>query len=107
MSRPNWKRTERRIAEELGGQRVPVTGRQRGDAPDIAHPTFAIEVKHRASLPQWLLDACNQAQACRRGDQVPIVILHMAGWHHGQDLVCIRMADFKRLSTLAESIEVE
>ncbi len=51
MSERAWKRTERAIAARLGGVRVPVSGRQRGDAPDIAHPTFAVEVKSRASLP--------------------------------------------------------
>ena len=46
-----WKRTERRIAAGLAGVRVPVTGRARGDAPDIPHDRLALEVKHRAALP--------------------------------------------------------
>jgi hypothetical protein len=33
----DWKQAERRIADLLGGQRIPVTGRQRGDTPDIEH----------------------------------------------------------------------
>jgi hypothetical protein len=41
MSWP-WKRTERSIATRLGGQRVPVSGRARRDAPDIAHPRLAL-----------------------------------------------------------------
>ncbi len=31
----NWKACERRIAELLGGKRVPVTSRQGGDTTDI------------------------------------------------------------------------
>jgi hypothetical protein len=55
--KPDWKRTERKIAAQLGGRRVPVTGRARGDAPDVAHDWLAIEVKHKARLPDWLHDA--------------------------------------------------
>ena len=46
-----WKRTERRVAAEPAGVRVPVTGRARGDAPDIAHDRLSLEVKHRVALP--------------------------------------------------------
>lgn len=45
MNRGTWKHAELEIAALLGGERVPVTGRQRGDAPDIDHPTLSIEVK--------------------------------------------------------------
>ena len=62
MSDKRWKATERRIAALLGGRRVPVSGRGRGDAPDIAHPWLALEVKDRATLPAWLLDALDQAE---------------------------------------------
>lgn len=46
-----WKRVERAIAAAVGGERVPVTGRQRGSAPDVSHASLAIEVKHRKKLP--------------------------------------------------------
>jgi hypothetical protein len=47
----DWKTAERRIAKELGGTRVPVTGRGRGDVPDIEHPALSVEVKSRRRLP--------------------------------------------------------
>lgn len=96
MSKTNktWKRTERKIAALTGGKRVPVTGRARGDAPDVAHDTLAIEVKHRAALPAWLHSAMAQAVASQRGEQLPIVILHEAGQRHAQDYVIMRLADF-------------
>nr|MBA3415748.1 hypothetical protein [Chloroflexia bacterium] len=65
-----WKQTERRIAAMLGGERVPVSGRGRGDAPDVAHDSFSIEVKHRQTLPGWLLDALAQAEAASAGNRV-------------------------------------
>lgn len=91
-----WKRTERRVAAVLGGgaKRVPVTGRQRGDVPDIAHPLFCPEVKHRKTIPAWLHDAMAQARAAMRGGQLPIVVLHQHGARHADDLVVIRLADF-------------
>ncbi len=37
MSRATWKRIERSIAGIIGGERVPITGRARGDTPDVRH----------------------------------------------------------------------
>lgn len=41
----DWKACERRVAEVLGGVRVPITGRQRGATPDVEHAALSIEVK--------------------------------------------------------------
>ncbi len=49
----DWKQAERRIAAILGGRRIPVSGRGRGDNPDIEHPALSVEVKARASFPAW------------------------------------------------------
>ncbi len=94
MSRATWKRTERDIAGIIGGERVPVSGRQRGDQPDIAHPWLSIECKHRQSVPQWLQEALKQARAAVRGDQLPVAIIHRHGGRHADDLVVLRLADF-------------
>jgi hypothetical protein len=68
MNRSTWKHAESAIADLLGGRRVPVTGRQRGDAPDIDHPTLAIEVKKvgqgkRPMVNERLKEALEQATA--------------------------------------------
>jgi hypothetical protein len=47
----DWKTCERRVAEVLGGKRVPVSGRVRGYCPDVEHPTLSIECKNRKKLP--------------------------------------------------------
>lgn len=96
-ARSSWKRTEREVARRLGGRRVPVSGRQRGDVPDVEHPLWSVEVKHWAQLPARVLDAMSQAIAASRGDQVPIAVLHQAGEEHGSDLVVIRLDDFVEL----------
>lgn len=91
----DWKACERRIAKLLGGQRIPVTGRQRGDTPDIEHPALSIEVKSRKSLPAWLLDALNQAQAASKdGKKMPVVVLHQDHAPYAHSLVVLRLKDF-------------
>lgn len=82
-----WKRAERRVSAELGGVRVPVTGRGRGDAPDIAHPVLSLEVKHRARLPAWLTGALEQARASSRDGRVPVAVLHASGARYA-DALC-------------------
>lgn len=75
-----WKCLERRLAALLGGKRVPVTGRsgkQGQESPDIEHPIFSIEVKHRGDIPKWLRHACQQAEASRKPHHLAAVaILH-------------------------------
>jgi len=90
-----WKRTERAIAAYVGGRRNPITGRQRGDVADINHDWLSVEVKHRAKLPAWLHDAMSQAVAAQRDGQLPVVILHEAGTRHDEDIVCVRLKDFR------------
>ena len=100
MSQADWKRAERTIASRLNGQRIPVSGRARGDAPDIAHPRLSIECKHRKSLPAWLHEAMAQAVACAGPEQIPFAILHEHARRHDDDLCIIRLAD---LTALLES----
>jgi len=97
VTNPAWKRTERAIAERLGGQRVPVSGRQRGDAPDIAHDRLAIECKRRRSVPAWLLEAMAQAEAAARPGQLPVAIVHRHGGKHADDLAVLRLSDLAAL----------
>jgi hypothetical protein len=88
-----WKNVERKIAALLGGQRVPITGRSRGSAPDIAHRLFSIEVKHREAFPDWLMDAFRQADASNNGAQIPLVVLHQKGVKFDQSLAIMRVCD--------------
>ena len=90
MPDKRWKATERKIAALLGGRRVPVSGRGRGDQPDIAHPWLAIECKDRATLPAWLLDALAQAEGSASADQLPVTVLHRAGDRHDRALMVLR-----------------
>jgi hypothetical protein len=93
----DWKTCERRIAQLLGGQRVPVSGRTRGDVPDVAHHRLSIEVKSCKTLPAWLLNALAQARAATKDGRVPVAVLHQDGQQYRDALVVMRLADFVEL----------
>jgi hypothetical protein len=94
MAEKPWKRTERRVAALLGGTRVPVSGRARGDRPDIDHEWLSPEIKHRAAVPRWLADALAQARAAARDQQLPVVIIHESGARFENALVVLSLSDF-------------
>ena len=73
---------------------MPVSGRGRGDAPDVAHLSLAIEVKSRKRLPAWLEGAVCQAEASVKDDRVPMVVLHQDGRRYAECLVVLRLKDF-------------
>ena len=90
----DWKACERKIAEILGGIRVPITGRQRGATLDVEHPTLSIEVKSRKTVPAWLLDALEQAQVASENGRLPVTVLHQDRKPYREALVVIRLEDF-------------
>ena len=91
-----WKRNEREIAKYIGhAERVPITGRQRGDRPDIEHYWLSIEAKLRESLPAWIHDAMRQAEAAARPRQLPVTILRQKGTNVRDALVVIRLEEFR------------
>ena len=101
----SWKTCERQIAVLLGGRRVPVTGRSRGDAPDVEHPTLSVEVKSRKRIPAWLEEAMAQAEAAAKQPQLPIAVLHQDGRRYQDALVVLRLKDFyKRLECKCASV---
>jgi hypothetical protein len=100
-----WKAVERKIAALLKGVRVPITGRIRGSAPDIQHELWSIEVKHRESLPDWLMDAFAQADASNDGTKIPLVILHQKGQKFDQSLALTRLENVVQLQTTIEELE--
>jgi hypothetical protein len=93
----SWKTCERRIAEELGGVRIPVSGRGRGDNADVDHPSLSIEVKSRKKLPAWLLDAIAQAEAAASPNQLPVAVLHQDRSRYSDALVVMRLSRFESL----------
>ena len=78
MSDTLWKQTERKLAQLLGGQRIPVHSTS-GVACDVSTPTLSCEVKERKDLPAWLEDAVDQSKTNCEANKMPVVILHKKG----------------------------
>jgi|TARA_B100000902_G_scaffold78920_1_gene83629 Holliday junction resolvase len=95
-----WKKFERWVAEfltELGddADRVPVTGRTRGSAPDVTSNTLSIECKYRKKIPEWIKDAMRQAVASSRNGTVPVVFIKENGTAFDDTLIVFRAKDFR------------
>lgn len=94
MADKTWKSIERKVAKAFGGERVPVTGRARGSAPDVRHWRYSFEIKHRKGLPSWLHEAMAQAVASKTRDKFPLVVLHERGQAIEQSYAVMRLGDF-------------
>ena len=101
MARSTWKVVERRIAALLGGERVPISGRQRGYAPDIDHEWMALEVKSRKTPLKLLVEMMAQAEASaayskkKTGvEKMPVGIYHVDNTPYGNSYVILRLDDF-------------
>jgi len=91
-----WKAVEREIMRRIGGKRIPITGRQRGDVPDGEHEWISVEIKTRKVIPKWIRNGMHQAQASNvMGNKLPIVFIHEQGTRYDDDLVVMRMKDFE------------
>lgn len=96
MPEKAWKYWERKIADYIGGKRVPVTGRTRGDAPDIEHNWLSPEVKYTSgTLPKKWYEARAQAEASARARQLPVQIYCEKGMKTGDAFIMMRLSDFK------------
>ena len=93
-ARATWKGAERRVAADLGGQRIPVTGVDR-DGADVVTPVFHVQVKLRKSLPQWLwswlLGIVGDAAPHGR---IGVLVLKKPRQRDTEGLVVIRYGDF-------------
>lgn len=93
-ARHTWKNAERRIAADLGGARIPVTGIDRHGA-DVVTPMFHVQVKLRKALPGWLWDWLGgiSSDAKAKG-KVGILILKRPRQADAEGLVVMSYADF-------------
>jgi len=102
-----WKATERAIARRLGGRRSSHRNLGLG-APDVLAGSWAVEVKHRRTLPAWLLEGMAQAQRYAGAEQLALLVLHQAGQRHAHDLVVLRLADFEHwFGDISEGEEID
>jgi len=100
-----WKKFERDIAAALTkigdrAQRIPVTGRVRGSAPDVSSDMFSIECKYRKEIPLWIKDAMAQAIASSEDGKVPVVFLKEKQKKLEDTLVIMRLEDLLKSISL-------
>ena len=105
MDRSTWKNWERKVAEWFGGnevnaRRIPVTGRQSGDVPDVETIKFAIEVKAGKVVSSRTLKAVEQAKkAGISTGKIPVVVqVHKVNKNVSVPLVTLDLATFLQIT---------
>ena len=86
-NRQRGKATERAVAKLTGGKRIGILGND-----DVQAGLWSIEVKDR----ERFIGATFMQQAIRNcpKDKTPLVVVHVTGQRHADDLVMIRLADW-------------
>jgi hypothetical protein len=96
-ARSTWKSYERRVAADLGGKRIPVTGIDR-DGADVECPMFSVQIKLRRSLPDWLWSWLGGIVATARTQQkIGILVLRTPRMKDADALVVLRFSDWQDL----------
>ena len=90
-----WKKNERMVAKYIGGERVPITGRQRGDVPDIKHNWLSVEAKLRMRIPAWIKNGIDQAEKSAVGHQMPVLIIREKFQKADDALICMTLKEFR------------
>jgi hypothetical protein len=94
MADKGWKRAERMIAADAGGQRIPVTGERAG--ADVIAGGYCYQLKVRRSLPGWLFDWLGgivSASKARPGS-TGILVLNRPRQPRRNALVVLRWCDW-------------
>lgn len=94
-----WKQLERRVASWLGTVRIGPSG---DDGPDLISDHFAVQCKHRASLPKWLLGAVDNAVDGAREGRAGFAYLKEKFSRDDDDLIVFKKADFAQLITYTD-----
>lgn len=100
MADKPWKVAERQVAAVIGGERVPINGRQRGSAPDIDHEWLAVEVKHTGQFPKKWAEAFSQAVASKVKAEIngkvklPVVIIKPHRCNARNSYIMMQLGDF-------------
>lgn len=87
-----WKGLEHHVAEAIKGKRTSAPYR---NAPDVTNNWLVVECKARQELPQWIVEAVNNAKRHSHDGQLGIAVLHEKGKHHKNDLVVLTFGDFQ------------
>lgn len=97
MRRGSWKSCERRMARDMGTERIPVTGIDR-DGADFETALFCFQQKVRQMLPvwlwRWLTGICATAE---RKDKIGVLVLKVPGMRDADAIVMLKWRDWVAL----------
>jgi hypothetical protein len=82
--------TERAVAKYLGLERIAGSGKR-----DLDGGWLSVECKEKQSPVGWLVGIIAQAVRLAKPGQLPIGVIHFLGTRHDEDLVVLRLADFR------------
>lgn len=105
MADKAWKATERRMARDVGTQRIPVTGER--DGADFEDAMFAYQLKVRRVIPDWLWAwLCGiQTTGARKG-KIGVLALKRPGDRDADALVILSWKDWVDLHGPTRADEV-
>ena len=104
-ARGTWKAFERRIAADLGGKRIPVTGVDR-DGADVETPHFNIQAKLRRALPTWLWTWLNGIRSTTPAGKFGVLVLKLPGQKDTDGLVVMTYGDFVAIHGVSDEPSV-
>lgn len=100
-----WKRSELKMARDVGTERIPVDGRSDGSA-DWDDGLFVYQLKVRRALPSWLFDWLAGIVAWGRDKQrIGVLVLNRPRQPRSEALVVIRWSDWVDLHGPAQPLD--
>lgn len=99
--RTRGKRSERRVATAIGGNRVGNSGLA---TPDVVSALFCVEVRNRINCPSSVLAMLVQARLKSKRGQIPLYVFKRPRWQ--RYVVCMFLDDFQDLHGKVESHDI-
>ena len=90
MADRGWKQFERRMARDVGTERIPVTGERHG--ADARTSLFAFQFKLRKTIPSWLFEWL--AGICAPTGRVGVLVLKQPRMRDEDAIVVLRWRDW-------------
>jgi len=93
MSDKAWKAFERRMARDVGTERIPVTGARHG--ADCANRLFCFQFKLRRVFPDYLWEWLDGIVGCAQATgRVGVLVLKKPNQRDTEALVVVRWRDW-------------
>ena len=90
-----WKAFERRIAQRVGGKRIPITG-ERDGADVVGGGPFVYQAKLRKGVPSYLKSWLRGiVEAGERSGSTGVVVWKQPGARDDDALVLLRLKDWQ------------